>query len=148
MINLDEIKQRLLKGEQIEDTVRDINWQEFESFVATVFKENDFDVFQNFRFKTKSNYEIDILSVKDNFVIAVDCKQWGRGRYKKTAIRESVSKQLKRVKELKKVLIGENIRILPLLVTLFEEDIIEHKKVWIIPVWKLNEFLLNLSGYI
>ena len=143
MISLEEIQQRILKGEEIENIIKDINWQEFEDLVSSIFREHDFDVFQNFRFKTESRYEVDLLSTKNNLIYAVDCKQWNRGRYKKTAIKNSVGKQMKRVKELKKVLIGENIRIIPLLITLFEEDIIEHENVWIVPVWKLNEFLLD-----
>lgn len=148
MIDLDEIKTRISKGEQIEDIIKQISWQEFESFVSKIFTEHDFDVFQNFRFKANKRYEIDILSVSNNIVFAVDCKQWSRGRYKKTALKKSITEQTKRVKELKKVLVGENLRVIPLIVTLFEEDIVEHKKVWIVPIWKLNEFLLNLSSYI
>ncbi len=148
MIDLDEIKTRISKGEQIEDIIKQISWQEFEFFVSKIFTEHDFDVFQNFRFKANKRYEIDILPVSNNIVFAVDCKQWSRGRYKKTALKKSITEQTKRVKELKKVLVGENIRVIPLIVTLFEEDIVEHKKVWIVPIWKLNEFLLNLSSYI
>ncbi len=143
MVQLNEIKTRLSKGELIEDIIRDINWHEFENFAATIFKEHDYDVFQNFRFKTKNRYEIDLLVVKSNLVIAVDCKQWGRGRYKKSAIKDSVTKQIKRTKELEKILVGENLKIKPLIITLFEEDIVKHENVWIVPVWKLNEFLLE-----
>ena len=143
MINLDELKTSVMKGEEMETVMGKVSWQEFEIFVAEIFKENGFDVFQNFRFKGNRRYEIDILSVKNNLVLATDCKQWDRGRYKKSAIKNAVEKQIERAEELKNILIGENLSIVPLVITLFDEDIIQYKDVWIIPVWKLNEFLLN-----
>ena len=148
MVNLEKVKEEILIGKQLEDIVKYYQWQEFEKLVSKILQENNFDVHRSFRYKTNRRYEIDVLAVKSDIVLAVDCKQWGRGRYKKSALKNSVKKQVMRTKQLNKVLVGENIKIMPLIVTWYEEDLIEHDNVWVVPIWKLNEFLLSLSDYI
>jgi Holliday junction resolvase len=159
MIDLDQIKDRILRGEQIEKIVKEINWREFEELVEEIFKKHDFTTFRNLRFKTKKRYEIDVLAVARGFILAIDCKQWGRGRYKKTGLKRAIKTQKERTKELKKFLKNnpilkarlktqENTRFIPLIVTWYEEDLLEHANIFIVPIWKLNEFLLTLSEYI
>ena len=89
----------------------------------------------------------------------IDCKQWGRGRYKKTGLKYSVKEQKERTKQLKKFLKNNSIaqaelkikkttKFIPLIVTWFEEELLEHENTFIVPAWKFNEFLLNISEYI
>ena len=42
MIDLDQIKHRIIKGEQIEKIVEEINWREFEELVKNILKKHDF----------------------------------------------------------------------------------------------------------
>jgi Holliday junction resolvase-like predicted endonuclease len=159
MIDLNEIKQRILKSEQIEDIIQDMDWREFEKLIAEILKRHDFNVHNNFRFKTDRRFEIDILATRNKTSLLIDCKQWGRGRYKKTGLKYSVKEQKERTRQLKKFLknnpaaqaelkIKKTTKFIPLLVTWFEEEILEHENVFIIPVWKFNEFLLSISEYI
>lgn len=157
MITLDQIKQRVLQGEEIEKIVGEIDWKEFEELVSKILKKHDFETHHNFRFKTKRRYEIDIVAVKKKILLAIDCKQWGRGRYKKTGLKYAIQDQKERVKQLKKFLknnlvaelmkISKRIKLIPLIITWFEEDLLEHENVFIVPVWKFNSFLLDLSEY-
>lgn len=159
MIELNEIKQRILEGEQIEDIIQEIDWKDFEKLVINILIKHDFQTYHNFRFKTERRYEIDVIGIKEKILLAIDCKQWGRGRYKKTGLKYAVQEQKERVKQLKKFLknnpipksklkISKRVKFIALIITWFEEDLLEYENVFIVPVWKFNEFLLNISEYI
>jgi len=157
--DLNKIEQRIQCGEEIEKIIKEIDWKEFEKLIAEILKKHDFNVHNNFRFKTNRRFEIDVLAIRHKTTLLIDCKQWGRGRYKKTGLKYSVKEQKERTKQLKKFLknnpiaqvklnIKKTVKFIPLIVTWFEEELVEHENVFIVPVWKLNEFLLTLSEYI
>lgn len=160
MIDTDKIKQRILEGEEIEEILEEIDWKEFEELVAEILKKNGFKTHLNFRFKTGERYEIDIIAVKRNLSLVIDCKHWGRGRHKKTGLKYAVEDQEERVGELKNFLeedpgsqkrLGlslEKTELIPLIITWLEESLLKYEETFIVPVWKLNHFLLNLSKYI
>ncbi|MBI4009923.1 MAG: NERD domain-containing protein [Candidatus Aenigmarchaeota archaeon] len=159
MIDLEKIKQKLLKGYQHEDIIKKFNWKEFEGFIAEIFRNNHFFVKQNFVFKTKNRYEIDLVAVSNRYVLCIDCKEWNRGRYKKSGLKKAANKQEKRVGEfrkfLKKNLIANKMlntsqksRFYSLIVTLFEEELLKENNTIIVPAWKLNSFLLDLDNYL
>ncbi len=154
-----EIEIQLKKGKNIENILEKYDWRIFESVIAEIFQENGFHTKQNFRFKTKRNYEIDVIAVRGNKIFCVDCKWWGRGRYKKTGLKNGIKAQERRVKELHKFLkknpIAKNIlkitfgyTVYPLIVTLHEEDMIKENDTFIAPVWKLNKFVTESEQYI
>jgi Holliday junction resolvase-like predicted endonuclease len=155
MIDLEKIKAKLLNGKKIEDVLEKFNWKEFEEVIAEIFRKNNFRTKQNFRFKTKRRFEIDLIALKRNLVFCVDCKEWSKGRYKKTGLRYAVKNQKERTEELKKFIknnpiaqsslkIDEKHEFHPLIVTLLEEDLVEENNVFIVPVWKLNNFLIEI----
>jgi hypothetical protein len=159
MLDLDEIKKRIIEGETIEKIIKDIDWKEFEKLVVSILKNHDFKSFHSFRFKTESRFEIDILSIKEKIILAIDCKQWNKGRYKKSGLKNAAKSQRERVKQLKKFLKGniitkeklklkKNMKFLPLIVTWYEEDLVKYDDILIVPIWKFNQFLLSLSEYI
>lgn len=155
---IDEVEAQLRKGKSIEDIFEKYDWKKFESVIAEIFQENDFHILQNFRFKTKKRYEIDVLAVKNNRIFCVDCKWWGRGRYKKSGLKNAVTLQENRVKELKKFLkknliaksmlkIKSRHMVYPLIVTLHEEDMIKENDTFVVPAWKLNKFITEIGQY-
>lgn len=158
MINLEEIRRRIISGEELEEILEKIDWKEFEEFVAHILEHHDFSPIIHFRFKTKRFYEIDILAVKKDIILAIDCKKWSRGRYKKTGLKYAVDSQEERVEELKKYLKNNKLlasklgiekpRFLSLIITWFEEDMLKFSNTLIVPVWKLNNFLLSISDYV
>ncbi|MDI6798912.1 MAG: restriction endonuclease, partial [Candidatus Aenigmarchaeota archaeon] len=99
-MELGKIRKEMLSGKTIEEALEGFDWREFEDTVAEIFEANNFRVKRNFRFKTKKRHEIDIIATKENIAFCVDCKEWGRGRYKKTGLRCAIRDQKKRVKEL------------------------------------------------
>ena len=159
MVDVEKIKQRIHQGEQIEDIVEEIDWKQFEKLIIEILKKHDFTTFQNFRFKTERRFEVDIIASDGNNVFVVDCKHWDRGRYKKTGLKYAVEEQKYRLEELKKFIknnfiaknkfqITEKTKFIPLIITWFEEDLLKYEDMFIVPVWKLNQFLLSLSEYI
>jgi Holliday junction resolvase len=99
MINLEQIKDRISQGEMIEKIIEGMDWKEFEEMVGEILRTHDFNVYNSFRFKTKKNYEIDVVGIKQNIILGIDCKRWKGGRYKNSGLKYAISKQKKRVVE-------------------------------------------------
>jgi len=161
MISLEHIKQRILQGEQIEQIIEEIDWKDFEELVTEILEKHDFKTHHNFRFKTERRYEIDVLGIRNDIILLIDCKQWGKGRYKKSALKNAINHQKQRTEQLKTFLKNNIIAqaklkitrlakttFIPLIVTWLEEDLIEYENVLIVPIWKFNEFLLDMSKYV
>jgi Holliday junction resolvase-like predicted endonuclease len=157
-MELEQIRKHVLSGKSIEEIIKKFNWQEFEQLVAKIHENNNFLVKQNFRFKTGRRYEIDVIAVKNNFVLCVDCKEWSRGRYKKSGLVGAVKKQEERVNQLERFLkanllarkslkLDSNYQIHPAIVTWLQEDLIKENNTFVIPVWKLNSFLVDVYSY-
>lgn len=151
-IDIEEIKNRILNGEPIEDVLSRCRWQDFESAVAQIFAANGFTVVKNLRFKTRRRWEIDVVASKNGNVLCVDCKGWGNGRHKKSALRAAAEGQIQRTKSLERFMsrnpiaqhklgVSSDTIFYPVLVTLFEEDVEPDNGILVVPVWKLNSFL-------
>ncbi|MBD3155301.1 MAG: hypothetical protein GF368_01445 [Candidatus Aenigmarchaeota archaeon] len=136
MISLDKIKQKLLEGKQIEEIVEDIGWQDFEELVSEIMGKHGFETWNNFRFKTKRRYEIDITATKGDKTLLIDCKQWSTGRYKKSALKSTTEDQEKRLGEFKKFIetnpiaknklkLGKNQVFISIIVTWHEENLVK-----------------------
>jgi Holliday junction resolvase-like predicted endonuclease len=158
VVELEEIES-LVRKIPIEEVLENFDWKDFEEIVAEIFRRHDFIVKKNFRFKTKKRHEVDIIAARKNLVFCVDCKKWSGGRYKKSGIKKSVEMQEKRTKAIKNILdknpilrerlkIENEPKVRPLLVTLMEEDLIKEENTFIVPVFKLNSFLLEIENYI
>jgi len=158
VVELEKIE-NLAKRAPIEEILENFDWKDFEEIVAEIFRRHDFIVKKNFRFKTKRRYEVDIVAVRQNLVFCVDCKRWSGGRYKKSGIKKSVEMQEKRTEIIKNILdknpilrkalkIKDKFEVKSLLVTLMEEDLAKEKNTFIVPVFKLNSFLLEIENYI
>ncbi|MBL7169544.1 MAG: NERD domain-containing protein [Candidatus Aenigmarchaeota archaeon] len=158
MISLEQIKQQLLEGKQIEEIVENIEWQEFEKLVSEILEKHEFKSWNNFRFKTTRRYEIDIIATKNTETFLIDCKQWSTGRYKSSALKQATKHQEERLEEFQKFIknnpiaktkfrIKDNQELIPIIVTWYDEKLTKHGQAPIIPIWKLNEFLLSPSNY-
>ena len=157
-MKLEEVEQFLQKGRTIEEFVEKIDWKEFETFVKEIFSANGFKSISNFRFKTSRRFEIDIVASKNNLVFVVDCKEWDKGRYKNSGLMKAAEDQIRRTDEFKKFLmknpiaknklkVNSNPKVVPILVTWYDETISEHQNCFVVPVWKLNSFLISYDFY-
>ena len=136
-----------MENMDLENIAFSITWQDFETLTSNILKEHDFIVEKNFRFKTKRRYEIDIVATKSKKVLCIDCKQWKGGRQKKSGLLKAVKDQEERTKQLVKHKNSKSQHH-PMIATLMQEDIIKENNTFIVPVWKLNTFLLEFENYI
>lgn len=124
---------------------RGVKWQFFERLVAFVFEENGFDVKQNKVIvfgKKKRQY--DVIARHYNIIILVECKKWAY-KHKRYTLLKAAEKQKERA-ELYKGYLMKNSRkripkIIPLIVTLMEENVVKHGGVMFVPLSKLNSFI-------
>jgi len=158
-VYLEKIKKRLLSGREIEDIVENFDWKQFEEIIEEVFDTNGFKVHRNFRFKTKKRYEMDLIAVKNEKALCVDCKKWRGGRNKKGGLKVAAGKQKERARQFLKFLknnpiaqaklgLKSEFSAYPLIVTLLQEDLVEEDGVFFIPLWKLNLFLIEIEKYL
>ncbi len=140
-----EVEEKLRSGLTIEEALKETKWKDFESFVADIFKLHGYSTKLHVRFKTKRCYEIDIVAEGKLLTFCVDCKKWKKGRYKKSALKKACEKHFERVNEFCKF---SKKKCTPLIVTYVEEEIVEESNVLVIPLWKLNSFLLNPFKYV
>jgi len=155
MIDLEKIKTRVFEGVPIEDVLSKLDWKEFEEAVAEIFLENGFNVKRNMRINEGKRYEIDLVASEakgSRKIFCIDCKEWNRGRSKKSGIKLAAAMQKERTQQFEKfvsknfiardyVKLPGKAEFCPMLVTLFEEDLKEEDGVFVVPVWKLNSFL-------
>ena len=142
-MKLEEIENLIRSGKTVEEVLTLVGWEEFEEKVEEIFKLHNFKTIRNFRFKTAKRFEIDIIAEKRNLLFVIDCKQWNKGRYKASALKKAAEKNLERSRELQSTLIGRNKKVIPIIITLFDEAIYEYEGVYIVPLFKLNSFLLE-----
>ena len=159
MLELEKIKSEILSGKPLEEVLDGIDWREFENFISEIFSKNDYSVKRNFRFKTSRRFEIDLIASRKNLTFCVDCKNWSGGRSKKSGIISAIEKQYLRVQELRKFMrnnfiakkiltIEERPKVLPLIVTLLQEDVLKENGIFVVPIWKLNSFLLGVENFV
>ena len=152
-MELNEIQWKVMHGSEIEDVLTGFDWKEFEELCAQILERNSWNIRKNFRFKTERRYEIDILATLGNKSLAIDCKHWSIRSGKASQLRIAAENQKERVNQLKKIkflyqFAQKDFETYPLIVTWYEEKLIREGEVWIVPVSKLNSFLLDLDSYL
>ncbi len=116
------------------------SWQEFEKKVGTLLELHDYWVETSkvvVGENTKRQY--DVIARKNDKVILIDCKKWNHNRYKSSALKRAVKSQVER----SEFHPGNNK--FPVIVTWFDEDIQFHEGVPIVPIGRLNDFLIRMD---
>ena len=125
----------------IEEVSEWLDWRDFEGLVSQILLENGFQVEKNV-ILTKPRMEIDVIGVKLNVVILIDCKHWKR--MSSSALNEIVRKQINRVKRYAYEI--SDVVTVPVIVTLHQEQISFINKVPIVPIMQISSFLDELYG--
>ena len=145
-------------GTDIERVCKVLEWIEFENFAATAFETNNFAVKRRFRFKASGRrWEIDVLAYSEPIVVCVDCKRWRRG-WGNSAITKVAAAQAQRTEALAKNLqsiqreIGlddwTQATLFPVILSLFPGRVKFYKKVPVVPILQLQNFLDEFQGHI
>jgi hypothetical protein len=147
-------------GATLESVVKELNWKDFEGFVAEILTENSFHCVESFRRRGTSRIrgmEIDVIGVRGSTILSVDAKMWAKRSGKASALKSAAENQRIRTRRLGNQLdkLADKLgglksgsySLFPLLVTWLVEEVEIHDGVPVIPVFKLNSFILNLHNY-
>jgi hypothetical protein len=166
IINIDrskriELAQRAVRsGASIAEIVELLNWKDFEGFVASILSANTYRCVESFRRRGNSlmhGMEIDVIGVKGDTIISIDAKLWGVRSGKSSALKTAAEKQKVRTQELSnelgrlskkmKNLVPRDYRLFPVVVTWLVEEVELHEGVPVVPIFKLNSFILDFYQY-
>ncbi|MEM5814946.1 MAG: restriction endonuclease [Candidatus Aenigmatarchaeota archaeon] len=139
---LERLETLIRNGLSVEEAFEIISWREFEDTVAEIFEVHGFNVKRNIYIKNSRRYQIDFIAEKSNKVIVVDCKQWSKHRYKISELKKACLRH--REKSLVFMTSNNVKEVIPLIITLLDENFYEYEGVFVIPLFKLNYFLLSL----
>ena len=128
-------------GAAIDEVSRLLKWQDFESLAAEILEKRDFDTTKNV-ILTKPRMQIDVVGIKSDVAILVDCKHWKN--MTQSALQSAVTKQIERTKQ---YLVKEDVRAaIPAIVTLYQHDLQFIDRVPIIPIHQLDSFCDEFYG--
>jgi hypothetical protein len=148
------------QGASIGEIVELLTWKDFEGFVASIMTANSYQCVESFRRRGNlqmHGMEIDVIGVKGTSIITIDAKMWGIRSGKASALKKAAEKQKTRAKELseeldrlaKKMgkLSPKECQLFPVIVTWLVEEVELHEGVPVVPIFKLNSFILDFDQY-
>ena len=115
--NLFKFIEKALELFDLDYLIQVFNWKNFEKFISYILLENDYFVVNNFRFSLKNinitknsvhiiskttrklqkRFEIDIVGVKNNFILFIDAKYWANNKDLSSELSKASLYQKKRV---------------------------------------------------
>ena len=140
----DKIKAAFLiieNGEQIEQVSEYLDWKDFEGLVAQILEEKGFATIKNM-ILTKPRMEIDVVGINHGIAMLIDCKHWKK--LSQSSLNTIVEKQIKRVKHYVSKT-NEAIAV-PIIVTLYHEQINFINRVPIVPIQQFSSFIDEFYG--
>ena len=140
----DKIKAAFLiieNGGQIEQVSEHLDWKDFEGLVAQILEEKGFATIKNM-ILTKPRMEIDVVGINHGIAMLIDCKHWKK--LSQSSLNTIVEKQVKRVKHY--VSKTNEATAVPVIVTLYHEQINFINRVPIVPVQQLSSFIDEFYG--
>jgi len=128
-------------GAPIDEVSRSLDWKDFESLAAEILEASEFETTRNL-ILTKPRMQIDVVGVKSDVAILIDCKHWKRASH--SSLEKAVKKQIERTKRFLKT---ENVKIaIPAIVTLYQEKLMFIHNVPVIPIFQLRSFCEEFYG--
>jgi Holliday junction resolvase len=125
--------------EDLQKVSKEVVWQNFERLAAFIFEKNDFQIKTNIvKTSNKKRRQYDVIAEKKDKTFLIECKKWAGNRTRLSALRAAAKKHIER-SEFYRNLTNENV--IPIIVTLIEEEIRFIEGVPIIPILKLNSFI-------
>ncbi len=152
-----------------------LDYNGFEALIQEILLRNDYKAIKNFRFTDRSNfksttsqkrYEIDVIAMRQKYVLIIDAKQWKR-KDSFNSINKAANLQLQRVIALKKnpeafsklvqELLGIDpnlnkylpFKLIPLMVTLEDNGIrINDNQIPLVSISQFNAFLQEFQIYL
>lgn len=148
------------EGANISKVVGVLTWKDFEGFVAGILVENNYSCTESYRRRGNTHIhgmEIDVIGLRGRTILSVDAKLWGVRGGKASALKTAALKQRERTVSLAQEIEGLAAKmnsmkageysIYPLVVTWLVEDVEIHEGIPIVPIFKLNSFVLSFDQY-
>ncbi len=131
--------------EDLETVSEEVIWQNFERLTAFIFEKNDFRVTVNtVKILNKKRRQFDVIARKGNQTFLVECKKWAGNRYRLSALKKAVEQHKERTAFYESI---TNENVIPVVVTLIEEEIRVYEGVPLVPVLKLNTVINEFDNY-
>ncbi|MGC8910822.1 MAG: restriction endonuclease [Nitrososphaeria archaeon] len=133
-------------GASLNDVLKVVGWRDFENFTERVLLEYGYKTFRNFRLK-KPRLEVDVLALKRNFGLVVDCKQWQKN-VTFSKLRSAVLKQVERTKTIlsyEREFLGDK-KLIPVIVVLYPSPVNYIEGVPIVPIEMFKSFVTEIDG--
>lgn len=118
-----------------------LDWKDFEGLAAEILESKNFATIRNL-ILTKPRMEIDVIGIRLGIALLIDCKHWKRQSY--SSLKNAVKKQIERTKQY--VSKTNGAMALPVIVTLYNEQIDFIDKVPIVPIIQLPSFVDEFYG--
>lgn len=145
-------------GADIERVCTFLTWLEFENMAILAFKANDYETKKHFRFRWfNRRWEIDILGLKNPFIICADCKHWHH-KWSGSASIKAANMQMERTKMLAEAFKALDHRIpvsawkyayfIPMILSLLPANRKFYNNVPIVSVLQLRDFLYQVPAYL
>ncbi len=131
---LDAAMELLRLGHNTQQVTPYLHWRDFEGLTGRILQSHSFEVTLNY-IMVQPRMELDVVGVRLNTAIAIDCKHWGRTSH--SSISRAVSKQVARAH---RYAITHHIDTVPAIVTLCEDQYYVQGTP-VIPVHTLNSFM-------
>jgi Holliday junction resolvase-like predicted endonuclease len=131
-------------GASPEDVAKALDWREFESFCAALFKAKGFEVLENLT-TTRPRTQVDLLARSASLTLVVDCKHWRRAMGT-SSLATVVARQAKRTNLLRTKLRGLEPAVVVIL-SMTDEEARYVDGAAVVPIFALGDFLDNLAGY-
>lgn len=157
---IDLAMQAVEYGVDVAEVVELLTWKDFEGFVAGILVANGFQCTESYRRRGTNltqGMEIDVIGVRGRLALSIDAKMWNIRSGKATALRTAAEKQKQRTIELAIQLnqLSKKIKsmkpgkyeFIPIIVTWLVEEVEIHEGIPLVPVFKLNSFLLSFDQY-
>lgn len=131
-------------GKDGEKVASYLQWSEFEDLCAKLLASSGFEVHRNIVL-TKPRKQIDVFAASTLLSLCVDCKHYG-GRIPRSSLARFAKDQTERARLYKRKRQHAG-PVLPLILTLIEQDDMAVEGVPVVPLLKLPSFLRSVSPY-
>lgn len=150
--NADRVKialEAIKLGAALDEVSKYLGWEDFEGFAKEILERFGYRTIKNLRLK-RPRLEVDLVGIKERSMLVVDCKRWQRGLGTSYA-KKAAQLQTKRAEALMNSHIAKDMGVdyaIPMLLTLYAEDVPIVEGVPLVPIAKLSGFLNELDGYL
>lgn len=137
--------QQIKAGRDSESASKELTWSEFEDFCAEAVESAGYSVKRNVQLR-KPRRQLDLLAESPTMGLSIDCKHWKRSVGDATLERLALA-QTERTRQYKTRLDATDKGILPMLLTLVDNQTRIVNRVPVVPLFTLKDFLSTVNRF-